>query len=495
MTAAVMLQGTGSDVGKSLLVAGLCRAYSRRGLAVRPFKPQNMSNNAAVAADGGEIGRAQALQARACGVVPSRHMNPVLLKPQGDQTSQLIVQGEMRGSLAARDYWGAKQDLMTAVLESYEALGKDADLVLVEGAGSPAEVNLRAGDIANMGFAEAADLPVALVADIERGGVIAHIVGTAMLLPDAERGRIKHFIVNKFRGDVALFADGVRAIVERTGIACLGVLPHIEAARRLPAEDSMALARGPVLARPEVAVKVVVPRLPRIANFDDFDPLIAEPRVALEFLPAGQALPGDCDLVVLPGSKATLSDLAFLRDQGWDIDIAAHLRRGGALLGICGGFQMLGRGIADPQGIEGPPSQAPGLGLLDFETVLTGSKTLRAAAGREWQSGQAVQGFEMHVGESRGPAMDRPMLELAGRPHGAVSGDGRVSGCYLHGLFASDAYRAALLEDLRPNASSDLRFDATVERALDQVADCLEAALELDGLLNTAQAHRRVLSR
>ncbi len=491
--AAVMLQGTGSDVGKSVLVAGLCRAYRRRGLEVRPFKPQNMSNNAAVTSDGGEIGRAQALQARACGVPPSCDMNPVLLKPQGDHSSQIIVQGRMRGAVAARDYWREKAGLMPPVLESFARLRDQADLVLVEGAGSPAEINLRAGDIANMGFAAAADLPVVLVGDIERGGVIAAIVGTEVLLEDHERDRIKAFIINKFRGDVSLFSDALEIISERTGFAPLGIVPFIEAAGRLPAEDSLNLRGSDRKERcgdrkGEPRLKIVVPRLPRIANFDDFDPLLAETAVDLVVLPGGEALPGDCDLVVLPGSKATLSDLAFLRAQGWDLDIAAHLRRGGGLLGICAGFQMLGTRVRDPDGIEGPPGEAPGLGLLELETVLTDNKTLTAASGRiAWGGGQEVTGYEMHVGASKGPAMARPMLELAGRPDGARSADGRVQGCYLHGLFAADAFRRAFLEGLCPGSAGDLRFEQGVENALDSLADELEAALDLDYLLRIAR--------
>ena len=324
--AALMLQGTGSDVGKSLLTAGLARAYSRRGLAVRPFKPQNMSNNAAVTADGGEIGRAQALQARACGIAPSVHMNPVLLKPQTEVGAQVVVQGQVYGNAAARDYQALKAELLPAVLDSFARVGAGADLVLVEGAGSAAEVNLRAGDIANMGFAEAADIPVALIGDIDRGGVIASVVGTWTLLPAAERARLVGIIINKFRGDFSLFDEGLSVIERETGLACFGIVPYFPDARALPAEDALAVETAP--GAKNGAIKIAVPVLSRIANFDDLDPLIAEPDVAVVFVAPGTALPGDADLVVLPGSKATLADLAFLRGQGWDIDIAAHLRRG-----------------------------------------------------------------------------------------------------------------------------------------------------------------------
>jgi adenosylcobyric acid synthase len=482
-----MLQGTGSDVGKSLLTAGLARAYTRRGLAVRPFKPQNMSNNAAVTADGGEIGRAQALQARACGVPPSVHMNPVLLKPQTEIGAQVVVQGKVRGNAAARDYQALKAELLPAVLDSFARIGQGADLVLVEGAGSAAEVNLRTGDIANMGFAEAADLPVALIGDIDRGGVIASIVGTWALLPEAERARLAGVIINKFRGDPSLFDEGLAAIQRETGLACFGVVPYFAEARALPAEDAFGVEATAAPGARNGALQVVVPVLSRIANFDDFDPLLAEPDVAVEFLRPGAAVPGDTDLVVLPGSKATLADLAFLRAQGWDIDIAAHLRRGGRLLGLCGGYQMLGRWVRDPGGIEGAPGEARGLGLLDVETELSGNKTLSEAEGVELASGEPVRGYEMHVGATRGPDSARPMLELSGRPEGAVSADGRVTGCYLHGIFGADGFRHAFLNRIKARAASDLAYEAEVEGVLDRLAEHLEGHLDLDGLLDAAR--------
>jgi adenosylcobyric acid synthase len=480
-----MLQGTGSHVGKSLLVAGLCRAYARRGLAVRPFKPQNMSNNAAVTPDGGEIGRAQALQARACGVPPSVHMNPVLLKPQTEVGAQLVVQGRVRGSFPARAYLAMKQDLMPAVLESFMALGREADLVLVEGAGSPAEVNLRQGDIANMGFAGAADLPVVLVGDIERGGVIAALVGTHALLEASERQRLRGYLINKFRGDPGLFEDAHAVIAARTGMRSYGVVPWFERARLLPAEDVLSLEESPS-DRPG-AIRIAVPRLRRAANFDDLDPLAAEPDVDLRIVPAGAPLPGDADLVLLTGSKATIADLQDFRAQGWDIDLAGHLRRGGAVLGICGGFQMLGRRLADPDGAEGPPGEAEGLGLLDFATVLGGAKRLEAVRGRDAQSGLPVAGYEMHIGRTIGPALAAPMLDLDGRPDGAVSADRRIMGCYLHGLFAADAFRHAFLARLRPRAASGLVFEQLVEQTLDALADHLEPSVDVPGLLALAR--------
>jgi adenosylcobyric acid synthase len=481
-----MLQGTGSDVGKSLLTAGLARAFARRGLAVRPFKPQNMSNNAAVAAEGGEIGRAQALQARASGVAASVHMNPVLLKPQSERGAQVVVAGQMLGAASAREYQTLRKQLLPRVLQSFELLAAGADIVLVEGAGSPAEVNLRAGDIANMGFAEAADVPVVLVGDIERGGVLAQICGTHLLLSPAERHRLKGVIVNKFRGDVSLFAGGIEAIRNVTGLDCLGVVPWFERAHELPAEDALALARMPPPARAG-RFRIAVPRLPRIANFDDLDPLRAELDVAVELVQPGRPLPL-CDLILLPGSKATLSDLAALRAEGWDIDILAHVRRGGAVLGLCAGYQMLGRRIADPGGIEGLTGEATGLGLLDVDTVLSPEKTLQQVTGVELRSNTAVTGYEMHVGRTDGPGARRPMLRLGTRVDGALSADGRVMGCHVHGIFSSDDFRRAFLERLGGKTDAALVFEARLESALEALADHCETHLDVPRLLEIARA-------
>ena len=486
-TPALMLQGTGSDVGKSLLVAGLARALTRRGLAVRPFKPQNMSNNAAVTAEGGEIGRAQVLQARACRVPPSTDMNPVLLKPQSEQGAQVIVEGRIFESASARDYHALKPRLLPRVLASFARLQAEADIVLVEGAGSVAEINLRDGDIANMGFAEAADVPVVLVGDIDRGGVIAALVGTHALLAPAERARLKGYIVNKFRGDPRLFAGALEPLSARTGLDCLGIVPFFPAARDLPAEDSVALEAWRQPERRPSALRINVPRLPRIANFDDLDPLAAEPGVALALVSPGRPLP-PADLVLLPGSKATLADLAALRGEGWDIDILAHARQGGAVLGLCAGYQMLGRRVADPDGIEGPPGEAPGLGLLEVETVLTGEKILAAAEGIDLASGTAVSGYEMHVGRTAGPGTARPMLRLTSRADGAVSADGRIMGCHLHGLFAGDAFRRAFLARLGGGADAAFCYEARVEATLDGLADHLEASLDVPRLLEIARA-------
>jgi len=491
---ALMLQGTGSDVGKSLIVAGLCRAFARRGLRVRPFKPQNMSNNAAVTADGGEIGRAQALQALACGVAPTVHMNPVLLKPQTDVGAQIVVQGKMSGAAGAAAYQAMKPKLLDAVLDSFAHVNADADLVLVEGAGSAAEVNLRARDIANMGFARAADVPVVIVGDIDRGGVIAQIVGTHAVLDEQDAALVKGFIINKFRGDPALFASGMRLIAERTGWRAMGLVPFFPEAGRLPAEDAVALSKadgaaphpGPLPAGGERGqVRIAVPQLSRIANFDDFDPLRLEPSVDFVFVRPGEPIPV-ADLIVLPGSKATIADLKFFRDQGWDIDLKAHVRRGGRVLGLCAGYQMLGRRIADPQGIEGPPSETEGLGLLDVETIMGGDKALTRIAGRCLATNAPFEGYEMHIGRTQGPDCARPFLRLAdGRLDGAISADGRVMGCYAHGLFGHDAQRAAWLKML--GAASTLFYSATIETALDRLAEHLERHIDVDALLKCAR--------
>jgi adenosylcobyric acid synthase len=486
---AIMFQGTGSHVGKSLLVAGLARAFRRRGLAVRPFKPQNMSNNAAVTSDGGEIGRAQALQARAAGVPPSLHMNPVLLKPQSEVGAQVVVQGGVVGIASAREFQTMKPQLLAAVIDSFSRLAGEADLLLVEGAGSASEVNLREGDIANMGFARAADVPVILVGDIDRGGVIASLVGTKVVIGPEDAATIAGFIVNKFRGDPALFRDGMDFISRRTGWPALGLVPIFAGAGRLPAEDGLALdaRQAP---NPGANVVIAVLAYPRISNFDDFDPLRLEPGVDLRFIRPGTPVPADTSLVILPGSKATTADLAALRATGWDIDIAAHVRRDGRVLGICGGYQMLGRRISDPDGIEGPAGAVDGLGLLDVETTLTGNKVLREVRGEEMSSGVAFRGYEMHVGRTNGAGCARPLLSMRdGRPDGAVSPDGRVAGCYVHGLFADDRQRALWLHCLGADASP-LDYEAEVEITLDALADHLERHVDCDRLLDLARAPR-----
>ena len=480
---ALMFQGTASDAGKSLVTAGFCRVLARRGHAVRPFKPQNMSNNAAVTPDGGEIGRAQALQARACGVPPSVDMNPVLLKPQSDVGAQVVVHGKVRGNYGARHFQQVKQGLMPAVLESFERLRAAADFVLVEGAGSAAEVNLRAGDIANMGFAANAGVPVVLVADIDRGGVIANLVGTWELLPRHERGLLRGYLINRFRGDAGLFSDGLRAITARTGLPSFGIIPYLPVARRLPQEDAFSLDNR----RPDPGdgeFRVAVPRLPHIANFDDFDPLSAEPAVRLDVIPPGRPLPGDAHLIILPGSKATIADLRAFKREGWDIDLNAHRRRGGAILGICAGYQMLGRTVSDPRGIEGPPGDEPGLGFLDHDTVLTPGKTLREITGTGNTVAAAFAGYEMHVGETKVDGNRRPFLvpDGAGHDAGSVSADGRVMGCYVHGLLARDAFRRGFLEALGASGEPGAAYEAAVDEALDAVADAFEEHVDVERL-------------
>jgi adenosylcobyric acid synthase len=437
------------------------------------------------------------LQARACRTEPTVDMNPVLLKPQSEQGAQLVVAGRVQGQAAAAEYRRIAPELMPAVLAAFGRLAKEAELVLVEGAGSPAEINLRHGDIANMGFAEAAEVPVVLVGDIERGGVIAQLVGTWALLSDSERALVAGYIVNKFRGDLRLFAGGIGAIGKRTGLRCFGVVPFFPAAELLPAEDSLALAaeRTPSLTllrmrgEGQRPLRIAVPVLPRIANFDDLDPLRAEPEVEIDFVRPGRPLPRDAALVILPGSKSTIGDLEFLRREGWDIDLLAHRRQGGHILGLCGGYQMLGRSISDPLGSEGSAATVPGLGLLEIDTVLGGEKRLAVVAGVELATGMPVTGYEMHLGLTTGPGLARPMLRLAGRTEGAVSSDGRVAGCYLHGLFAGGAFRQAFLARLGAKSAGHA-YEDRVEATLDALADHLEANLDLEALLAAARPPR-----
>ncbi|RVI31867.1 cobyric acid synthase, partial [Sinorhizobium meliloti] len=414
MTRKIMLQGTGSDVGKSVLVAGLCRLASNHGLSVKPFKPQNMSNNAAVADDGGEIGRAQWLQALAARVPSSVHMNPVLLKPQSDVGSQVVVQGRVAGQAKGKEYQALKPSLLGSVMESFEQVSAGADLVIVEGAGSPAEINLRAGDIANMGFATRADVPVVLVGDIDRGGVIASLVGTHAILPGDDRRMVTGYLINKFRGDVTLFDDGIASVRQFTGWPCFGVVPWLKSAGRLPAEDSVVLER--LTRGGGKALKVAVPVLSRIANFDDLDPLAAEPDVDIVFVRPGTPLPDDAGLIVIPGSKSTIADLDDFRRQGWDRDLDRHMRRGGRVVGICGGYQMLGSRVADPLGIEGGKREIEGLGLLSVETEMAPEKTVRNSRAWSREYDVALEGYEIHLGKTTGADCSRAPVEIDGRP-------------------------------------------------------------------------------
>lgn len=482
MTKAIMIQGAGSNVGKSMLVAGLARAYGLRGLRVLPFKPQNMSNNAAVTVDGGEIGRAQALQALACRAEPHTDMNPVLLKPESEIGAQVIVQGHRIATMKARDYAATKDSLLPRVLESFNRLKTHADLVLVEGAGSPAETNLRSGDIANMGFAEAADIPVALVGDIDRGGVIAQIVGTDAVLNPADRSRIKAFIINKFRGDPTLFDEGLAEISSHTGWPSLGVVPWFGQAHLLPAEDVL-----DIRSKATGQFKIAVPQLNRIANFDDLDPLSAEPDVSVAVIPPGQPLPGDADLVLIPGTKSTIADLAHFRTQGWDVDLMAHVRRGGYVMGICGGYQMLGQAVIDADGIEGPPGRVEALGLLDVITEMRPKKHLSRVEATYLPSGDTLEGYEIHIGETDGPDCKHAWLSLHDQPVGAASADGRIRGCYLHGMFASDRFRATFLNEMGA-ASSVGSYATQVDQTLDRLAGHLEQHLDLDTLLRITRS-------
>ena len=500
----LMVQGTGSSVGKSTLVAGLARALTRRGLRVLPFKPQNMSNNAAVTLDGGEIGRAQALQARACGVPPMADMNPVLLKPQGETGSQLVVCGQRVDTVEARAYQSRKEQLMPQVLQSFKNLAAQADIVLVEGAGSASEVNLRRHDIANMGFARAVRAPVVLVGDIDRGGVIASLVGTQVVLTPEDAEQIKGFVVNRMRGDPTLFADGMAFVAQKTGWQALGLVPCLEDVRNLPAEDAADLMATLRARRPQHTagggmprLRVVVPVLPMIANFDDLDPLCAEPGVEVIPVVGGEPLP-DADVILLPGSKATLADLACLRARGWGARTVEHAQKGGAVMGICGGYQMLGQSIADPQGTEGAPCAAQGLGLLPVHTVLGSSKRLEYATGFLAQGGQPVAGYEMHLGQTDRAAGLPPLVWLNGQAEGAVAQGGRVWGTYLHGVFTHRAARLALLEraggaafapqGVWAQAGQHLpqTHDSAVDATLDHLADHLERHMDVDALLALA---------
>lgn len=463
-----------------MLVAGLCRAAKRRGLAVAPFKPQNMSNNAAVTMDGGEIGRAQALQALACGVLPHTDMNPVLLKPESEVGSQVVVQGRRIATVKAREYAKLKPTLMVSVLESFKRLKSQYDLVIVEGAGSPAEINLRVGDIANMGFAEAANVPVILCGDIDRGGVIAQVVGTQAVMDSDDNGRVVGFMINKFRGDPSLFDGGYEMISDHTGWRGFGVVPWFKDAWRLPAEDALDISSGPQ----DGTFKVVCLTLSRIANFDDMDPLAQEPNISLVMLKAGEVLPGDADLVIVPGSKSTRGDLAYLRAQGWDVDLAAHHRRGGHVLGICGGYQMLGQVISDPDGIEGTAGDSAGLGLLDVVTQMTGDKRLTSVHAMHVDTELPFEGYEIHIGRTEGPDNARPFAHVDGQPEGAQSSDGRVMGSYLHGMFSNDAWRGAFLNSLGVTASGS--YSSGVEQALDDLADHVETFLDVEGILQAA---------
>jgi len=480
---AIMIQGTGSNVGKTMLVAGLCRAASNRGLNVSPFKPQNMSNNAAVTSDGGEIGRAQALQARASKKQPHTDMNPILLKPETEKGSQLIIHGKYQSSFKAHEYAKIKKTLLEPVLSSFESLRSQSDLVIIEGAGSPAEVNLRQNDIANMGFANAADVPVVLVADIDRGGVIAQLVGTKAVLPNGDLEMIKGFIVNKSRGDVSLFDEGYEVIKKQTKWHGFGVLPFFMDAWRLPAEDALDI-RSQKPRKPS-RYKIACLCLSRMANFDDLDPLSQEKEVELVMIHAGQVIPADANLVLIPGSKSTILDLQFLREQGWDIDLKAHHRRGGYILGICGGYQMLGTKIYDPDGLEGVAKETEGLGFLQIETIMRTKKTLNEVSAIHLGTSLQIKGYEIHLGETSGVDCQRPFAMIGGRKEGASSVDGRVQGSYVHGLFSQDSFRRAFLDKLGISVEG-FAYDTQIEDTLDGLAEHIETYLDVDKIFSIA---------
>ena len=481
-----MIQGAGSNVGKSIIVAGLCRALTRRGLKVRPFKPQNMSNNSAATDDGAEIGRAQALQARACRAEPCPDMNPVLLKPESETGAQIIVHGRYRATMRASAYGAYKGQLLPEILKSFRRLAATADIILVEGAGSPAEINLRTGDVANMGFASAAGVPVILIGDIDRGGVIAQLIGTRTVLGNDDAELIKGFAINKFRGDPSLFKEARTAIAQQTSWCDLGLIPWFEKIRSLPQEDTLDLRDG---SQKSAKVKIICLQLPRIANFDDLDPLRLEPDVSLAILKPGQVLPADTDLVLIPGSKATRADLKFMKAQGWDIDIISHWRRGGRVLGICGGYQMLGRMVEDPQGLEGSAGSTDGLGLLDVATTLKAGKSVGRCRARS-PDGTSFHAYEIHLGATEGPDRQRPFAYVGSSgdiPEGAQSFDGRVAGTYLHGLFSDDGFRASFLASLGELSTTPLAYEALIEQTLDELADLLETCLDITALLNLAR--------
>ena len=476
--ATLMIQGTTSDAGKSTVVAALCRVLARRGISVAPFKPQNMALNSAVTEDGGEIGRSTALQAQACYLAPHSDMNPVLLKPETDRGAQVILRGKVHGHMDALDYHAYKRTAKASVIAAWQALESRFDVIIAEGAGSPAEINIREGDIANMGFAEAADCPVLLVGDIDRGGVFAQLVGTLALLNESEQARTRGFIINRFRGDIALLEPGLDWLEDRTGKPVLGTLPYLQGLV-LDSEDSIGVTqaekRGEVL-------NIIVPALPRISNHTDFDPLRLHPQVVLIFVGPDHPIPA-ADVIILPGSKSTASDLEWLKRQGWDKAIQRHLRYGGKVLGICGGFQMLGEWVDDPEGLEGKPGKVAGLGLLPLITRMVAGKQLRNVSGVLVAEGTTVTGYEIHNGVSEGQALSSPLFEIESRPEGAVSADGQIMGTYLHGLFDHPEASQALLKRLGLTNGEQSDYQAHRERELDRLADMLEAHIDIEAIM------------
>ncbi|MGQ7262625.1 cobyric acid synthase [Vreelandella sp. V005] len=481
--ATLMIQGTTSDAGKSTVVAALCRVLARRGVSVAPFKPQNMALNSAVTVDGGEIGRSTALQAQACYLEAHSDMNPVLLKPETDRGAQVILRGKVYGHMDALDYHAFKRTAQESVMAAWRALESRFDVVIAEGAGSPAEINLREGDIANMGFAEAANCPVLLVGDIDRGGVFAQLVGTLALLSESEQARTKGFIINRFRGDITLLEPGLEWLQAHTGKPVLGTLPYLQGLV-LDSEDSIGTIQAE---KKSQVINIIVPALPRISNHTDFDPLRLHPQVALTFVGPEQTIP-PADVIILPGSKSTASDLAWLKRQGWDNAIQRHLRYGGKVLGICGGFQMLGEWVDDPDGLEGQPGKVAGLGLLPLTTRMVPGKQLRNVSGVLVGETTTTTGYEIHNGISEGPALDRPLFDINGRPEGSVSEDGQIIGTYLHGLFDHPEACHALLKQLGLSDGEQSDYQAHRERELDRLADMLEAYVDIEAVIRLIEA-------
>jgi adenosylcobyric acid synthase len=482
-----MIQGTTSDAGKSALVTGLCRALYRRGIKVAPFKPQNMALNSAVTSNGGEIGRAQALQAQACNLSPHTDMNPVLLKPCSDQGAQVVIHGKPIGQMGAKSYHHWKPKAMKAVLESTQRLQKQYDAIVVEGAGSPAEINLRDRDIANMGFAEAVDCPVIIIADIDRGGVFAHVTGTLELLSKSEQARVKGFVINRFRGDISLLESGLDWLEERTGKKIFGVIPYLHGLH-LEAEDGLSNG-AELLTKDKNHLRVIAPVFPRISNHTDFDPLRLHSEVDFSFIGPGEAIP-PADLIILPGSKSVRDDLCWLRKNGWEEKINHHLRYGGKLLGICGGFQMLGKVIHDPLGIEGKAGDEKGLALLDFETTLEKEKQLRNVEGQLYNTSAGIKGYEIHAGRSEGVAFKKPFCLINSTDEGAISEDGQISGTYLHGLFDSPQANQALLQWAGLNNAEQLDYAALREEGINRIADAVEENLDMSAILGLLSLKR-----
>ncbi len=496
LSGTLMVQGTTSDAGKSTLVAGLCRLLKRQGVSVAPFKPQNMALNSAVTIDGGEIGRAQALQAIACGLEPITDMNPVLLKPTTDQGAQVIIQGKAVTTMQAQQYHDYKKVARTAVFDSYERLKSNYQCILVEGAGSPAEINLRQNDIANMGFAEAADCPVIIVADIDRGGVFAHLVGTLELLSASEQARVCGFIINRFRGDIALLESGLDWLEARTGKPVLGVVPYLHGLY-IDAEDGVNAIENTECSEngeSNQRLKVVVPVLPRISNHTDFDPLRLHPQIDFHYVREGESIPA-ADLIILPGSKSVIKDFQWLKQQGWLTTINKHLRYGGKLLGICGGYQMLGEFIHDPLGIEGEAGSETGLGLLAMSTSLEPEKQLKRVTGTlslPDQPSVGVKGYEIHAGVTTGSALSRPLLTLNNTPDGAISHDNQIAGTYLHGLFDHNDAREQLLHWAGLTEVVTIDYEQLRGNSLERLADTLERHLDMTKLLKSLSGFETV---